>query len=83
MEFSQLPPPVLEIIRKMRPYPDGIQLYPPRVEMPGTPKKRWIKTIHKLNTGAYQINGTIGIKRFYGFSRREAERLYNMAARTA
>lgn len=81
MDFTQLPAPALEIIRKMGPYPDGGRIYPPQVWTPGTPEKRYINTIYRLRDGALQISGKAGTRKYYGYSRREAETLYNKEAR--
>lgn len=71
----------LEIILKMRPYPDGSQLYPRFT--PGEPMKRYIHRITRQRNGSLLISGTIGSRTYYGYSQREAETRYNHEARTA
>lgn len=71
----------LDIILKMKPYPDGSQLYPRYTK--GEPVKRYIYRITCLHNGAIQISGTAGTMTYYDYSQRDAERLYNRQARTA
>lgn len=71
----------LEIILKMKPYPDGSQLYPRYTK--GEPTKRYIHRITRQRNGSLLISGTIGSRTYYGYTQREAERRYNQEARTA
>lgn len=77
--MNELTQAALEIIAKMRPYPDGRTIYPRYTK--GEPVKRYIDRITRTRDGGLQIDGRAGTQHYLYYSIRDAERDYNRRAR--
>lgn len=65
----------LEIIRSIRPF--GATM------IENEPRHRWITSIWRTDTGAWEIHGTAGTRTYIFYSKRDAIRAYNREARNA